>query len=474
MKLKKLLSAAMSAVLFGTSCCMAPASAVTVQEEEELPCTLYAESVTVQPGEKGVGLSVYIKDNPGYSACGIRVYYNEAITPHLSETGHIDYEVGPAADEVVSDVVVNTKKKIIGFGAMTGSGTETDDGLMFTVYFDVDENAKAGSYPLKVEVDKMLDENLNSVSKQVPYQLEREYYSLNVEGDPAAVTTTVVSTTKKAVTTTTATTKVTTTKKTTSTTAKTTTTKTTTTKTTTTATTTPDGAAFTTTLTAPIGTADPVEPSASSAVIYGDQITVQQGDESVAYKVMIRDNPGFSPSGVRITYPEGLEPLTKKDGSIKAEAGDVVQGITVSFAHNSEKRMIGMVSIGQEMATDDGTLFTVYFKVSPDMESKTYPIKVEVTRLADVMGRQIDHAVIDGEISVESGSSPELRYGDVDLDGAVDVGDAVLLARFLAEDREAIVTPDGRRNADVNKNGTEDSNDVILILKYIARLITKF
>ena len=61
--------------------------------------------------------------------------------------------------------------------------------------------------------------------------------------------------------------------------------------------------------------------------------------------------------------------------------------------------------------------------------------------------------------------------GDVNLDRSVDVSDAVLLARFVAEDKEAVLTQEGSRNADMNGSGQPDSGDVILILKKIAKLI---
>ena len=63
-------------------------------------------------------------------------------------------------------------------------------------------------------------------------------------------------------------------------------------------------------------------------------------------------------------------------------------------------------------------------------------------------------------------------FGDVDCNGSRDVGDAVLLARFLAEDQDAVVTDQGRKNADCNKNGGADTFDVQLILKAIALIIT--
>ncbi len=61
--------------------------------------------------------------------------------------------------------------------------------------------------------------------------------------------------------------------------------------------------------------------------------------------------------------------------------------------------------------------------------------------------------------------------GDVDESGDVDVSDAVLLARFLAEDSEAIISGNGLQNADCNKNGAPDLNDVVMILRAIAQII---
>ena len=70
--------------------------------------------------------------------------------------------------------------------------------------------------------------------------------------------------------------------------------------------------------------------------------------------------------------------------------------------------------------------------------------------------------------------APSGKRGDVNCDGSIDVADAVLLARFIAEDNTASISGAGIANADTNKSGTPDSNDVILILKYIARMIREF
>lgn len=77
--------------------------------------------------------------------------------------------------------------------------------------------------------------------------------------------------------------------------------------------------------------------------------------------------------------------------------------------------------------------------------------------------------------TTESTKAPAASMlGDVNESGRVDVSDAVLLARFVAEDSEASISAVGKLNADTNKNGNPDSDDVVLILKYIAKMIPAF
>lgn len=81
---------------------------------------------------------------------------------------------------------------------------------------------------------------------------------------------------------------------------------------------------------------------------------------------------------------------------------------------------------------------------------------------------------VDTTESADPGTEVTCRSnkGDVDCSGRVDVGDAVLLARFLAEDTEIVLTDSGKANADANGDGTRTTDDVTVILKAIARLIT--
>ena len=62
--------------------------------------------------------------------------------------------------------------------------------------------------------------------------------------------------------------------------------------------------------------------------------------------------------------------------------------------------------------------------------------------------------------------------GDANCDGSIDVSDAVLIARFAAEDREATMTDQGRQNADVTHDGNVDGQDSTKILQCIAKKIS--
>lgn len=66
---------------------------------------------------------------------------------------------------------------------------------------------------------------------------------------------------------------------------------------------------------------------------------------------------------------------------------------------------------------------------------------------------------------------PQADWGNANCRDGVDVSDAVLLARYSAEDSSALLTAQGKINADVTHDGKIDGDDVTLILKYIVKLV---
>lgn len=63
-----------------------------------------------------------------------------------------------------------------------------------------------------------------------------------------------------------------------------------------------------------------------------------------------------------------------------------------------------------------------------------------------------------------------LLFGDANQDKTVDIADAVLIARFAAEDPDANISADGQICADANGDSYVNADDVTQILRYIAKL----
>ena len=63
-------------------------------------------------------------------------------------------------------------------------------------------------------------------------------------------------------------------------------------------------------------------------------------------------------------------------------------------------------------------------------------------------------------------------YGDVNLDGVIDIKDATAIQKHIAG--FDLLSGDGLKNADVDLNGEVDVNDVTLIRKYVAFMIDSF
>ncbi|MBQ5334371.1 MAG: hypothetical protein J6Z45_00320 [Oscillospiraceae bacterium] len=82
-------------------------------------------------------------------------------------------------------------------------------------------------------------------------------------------------------------------------------------------------------------------------------------------------------------------------------------------------------------------------------------------------------AATNGKITIGSNTTSSeptpAKYGDVDCNGEVKIADAVLLARYVAED-QVTVTAQGKINADCydEGDGKITSGDIGSLLKYLA------
>ncbi|MBR7085344.1 MAG: cellulase family glycosylhydrolase, partial [Oscillospiraceae bacterium] len=72
----------------------------------------------------------------------------------------------------------------------------------------------------------------------------------------------------------------------------------------------------------------------------------------------------------------------------------------------------------------------------------------------------------------ESGSEETFSYGDVDENGSIDILDVIMLNKNLLG--KETLTEKQIKAADVNQSGVPDSNDSLMILKYIVGMIKNF
>ena len=237
--------------------------------------------------------------------------------------------------------------------------------------------------------------------------------------------------------------------------------------------------------------------SASAA----DSVAVKIGTDTVkageAFSVDVNlsgvPSSGISSVDFAINYDSGLKITDVKLGTIgdtgaKAEEGDL--GDTVFNWYDNGKQIVIVWATGltdsKYWIKSDGVFVTLSgtaptsentYKLSVGAANrKTYPDSSEdASTYFSAVGTSgttnYDGAFTAGAVEVK-GEDAEPVWGDVNESGKVDVSDAVLLARFIAEDKSATVTAQGQKNADVTHDGQRTGDDTIKILQYIAKLVT--
>ena len=109
---------------------------------------------------------------------------------------------------------------------------------------------------------------------------------------------------------------------------------------------------------------------------------------------------------------------------------------------------------------------------APKTTTTTETTKAVITTPAPVITTPAPDSTTKSD-TTGSGARQE-TWGDTNLDGSVDVSDAVLLSKYLVSDKTAQITDQGIANSAVT-NGNSDvvSDDVTKILQFIARMISE-
>ena len=74
------------------------------------------------------------------------------------------------------------------------------------------------------------------------------------------------------------------------------------------------------------------------------------------------------------------------------------------------------------------------------------------------------------EVPADTGTSEKTVLGDVNLDGRIDITDAVLLNKTCAG--VVLLTDAAKKNADCDCDGEVGSNDAVSLMRFLVHLIS--
>lgn len=181
----------------------------------------------------------------------------------------------------------------------------------------------------------------------------------------------------------------------------------------------------------------------------------------------------FRPGDVAAVSHHGLasrEALYYDEAMITSyghNSGQVLQTMQNWLAENRPGYTAELVS--DTARSGDGT---AYIKVTPKEKISDAEMFALAADLYEATGAKPDFSVMLPNVPEYAVRNNRFATrGDMNSDGRLDVSDAVMTARYLAEDKELIVYDNGLRNADVNGSGNVDTDDLTMILRAIAKQI---
>lgn len=196
----------------------------------------------------------------------------------------------------------------------------------------------------------------------------------------------------------------------------------------------------------------------------------------VEYALDILQNVGFTGGGMRLCYDKALTPVTDANGKLVLENGEALGGMGVDSYVNKEKCFIGLNFTGTQKEILDGELLKVAFKLpSTAMAGQEFPVWLEMDYFETGSHVSLKEytSVTNGWVAVPKSAAPRYNInmsGDVNVDGSVDISDAIMLSRYITEDPTLVITDQGKKNGDVNGDSRYTGHDVIWVLAIIAQL----
>ncbi len=200
--------------------------------------------------------------------------------------------------------------------------------------------------------------------------------------------------------------------------------------------------------------------------------------QSVTVPIVISGNSGFTNFCIMIDYDrEALEltSINSANGENTYLCGDLVS--TNTAFEDEDGNTFGFINCAlTEKCSENGTLFTVTFKVADDFtgSAEVKPVVSYMRNNAAVFSvfEEITVTVADGTVTVQESDVPDVVYGDVNGDGKINATDAALTYRYV--NNKAVLTGSQLAAADVNGDGKVNATDAALIYRYVNNKLDTF
>jgi hypothetical protein len=238
--------------------------------------------------------------------------------------------------------------------------------------------------------------------------------------------------------------------------------------------------------------------AADSVDVKIGKVDAENGKFSVDVDLSSLPSTGLSSIDFAISYESGLKITDVSAGTAKSGAADQEGELadTLFTWKDTGKQIVLVWATGltdSKYWVKEGTFVTISGTV--DKEG-TFALKGEAVSREAYPGGSANDAIVfsavtdsgstdyvasfsNGEVrnetettkATETDAPKNVKYGDANCDKKITVGDAVLLARVAAEDKTANISSEGKTNGDVDNNGKITTDDVTMILKFLAGMI---
>lgn len=202
-------------------------------------------------------------------------------------------------------------------------------------------------------------------------------------------------------------------------------------------------------------------PMAPDGVLVGGPCLTVSPDEYSRLAGISMENSDFTPQRM---YLDAVDSWSGSDTSLEWNA---VFAWTVSFLQDYDGTNAPEVTQTTPTTTETTTTTTTTETTSQSTESTTESTETTTTTTVTAASTTTTTTTTETAQTVPD----DIVWGDATCDGETDVSDAVLLARFLAEDPEAGITAEGKAAANVI-TGKLDAEDLTVILMKIAYIIS--